>query len=237
MGINIPAKTDYSTLFASANTSSRGNSVSDLSGLLGEYNSIKTGSYGKLLKAYYAKDDIKSTSGAESKDNKKPEKLNESEETTAYNKVSTTADALTKSIDDLSKVDVSKDEDAKKAVGSFVKNYNNFIKASEDVDSVSIDGRVKTIKNNTATYSKQLAKLGITVDKEGKMSLDEDTFANADKSDISSLFAAKSSYGYSVKVSAGMAASNANYEATKTSLYTSNGTYNPSVGSLMDSIT
>jgi len=232
MGINIQAKTDYSALFSSMNTNTSGSSsIGDLTSLLTDYSSIKSGTYGKLLKSYYAKNPEAATKTSESVAKKADE------ETTTYNKVSTTADSLQKSVDAVSalKEDAS-EEDTLKAVQNYVKDYNSFIDAAKDTGNTTITGRADAIQSNTASYSKQLSSLGISIGSDGKLSLNEDTFKASDKSEMSSLFSAKASYGYSVKVSAGMAASNANYEATKTSLYTSNGTYNMSTGTLMDSL-
>ena len=235
MKINIQAKTDYSALFSSLNTNSSKNSpAGDLSGLLSDYSSIKRGTYGKLLKAYYAKEPSAAKGNNTTTTDKK---ITANAETSVYNKVSTSADSLQKSIDTLSSLDASKDAtETLKAVQNYVKDYNSFLSASGDTGNSTITGRTETIKAATASYNKQLSSLGINVGSDGKLSLDEDAFNKADKSGMSSLFSAKASYGYSVKVSAGMAASNANYESTKTSLYTSNGSYNISTGTLMDSL-
>ncbi|MCR5033096.1 MAG: hypothetical protein K6A92_09545 [Lachnospiraceae bacterium] len=55
MSIHIPNRTNYSTLFSSLPGYKNGinANVSSLSSLLSDYSSIKTGSYGKLMKAYY----------------------------------------------------------------------------------------------------------------------------------------------------------------------------------------
>ena len=55
MNFNINMKNDYSYLFQSMNTSAN-SGMSGMSSILSDYSSIKNGSYGKLLKAYYAKD-------------------------------------------------------------------------------------------------------------------------------------------------------------------------------------
>lgn len=234
MKINIQARTDYSTLFSSLNTNKNNNSAAyDISNMLSDYSSIKTGGYGKLLKAYYAKDPAADKTASTT--TKKTATANA--ETGVYNKVSTTADSLQKSIDALTTLDTTKDEAANlKAVQNYVKDYNNFLSAAEDSDNYTITGRANTVKSSTAAYAKQLSNLGITVGGDGALKLDEEAFTKADKSDMASLFSAKASYGYSVKVSSGMAASNANYEATKTSLYTQKGGYNVSTGTLMDSL-
>ena len=55
MSISINLKTDTSYLFSSLSNSSSnsGSGLDSLSSILSDYSSIKNGSYGKLLKAYY----------------------------------------------------------------------------------------------------------------------------------------------------------------------------------------
>ena len=54
MGINV--NMDYSTLFGSLpGANSSNNIMSGLSGMLSDYSSIRNGSYGKLVSAYYKK--------------------------------------------------------------------------------------------------------------------------------------------------------------------------------------
>ena len=64
MGINLNVKQDYSFLFSNVNGSNNSNNIFN-SINLSDYNSIKSGTYGKLLKEYYKKadtDEIDSTS-------------------------------------------------------------------------------------------------------------------------------------------------------------------------------
>ena len=65
MSISIQSRNDYSYLFNSMNNNS-GNSLSSMN-WLSDYNSIKSGSYGKLMKAYYSSATEESTSKSESK--------------------------------------------------------------------------------------------------------------------------------------------------------------------------
>ena len=64
MGINFNVKQDYSFLFSNLNGNSNNNNIFN-SINLSDYNSIKSGTYGKLLKEYYKKadtDEVDSTS-------------------------------------------------------------------------------------------------------------------------------------------------------------------------------
>ena len=65
---------------------------------------------------------------------------------------------------------------------------------------------------------------GISTAKDGTLELDEDKLKAADSKDIKDLFAERSSYGYSVDVSASMIQNNASYAASRASLYNGTGT-------------
>ena len=92
MSVNFSGN-DYSYLFSSLNQSTSG--VNSASSLLSDYASIKNGSYGKLMKAYYAKD---KTSGSSSKSSD-----TKADKTTIQNlnKVQTATEDLKKSADAL----------------------------------------------------------------------------------------------------------------------------------------
>jgi len=233
MSININAKNDYSYLFSNQSSSSS-SALSDLS-WLSEYASIKSGAYGKLMKAYYSSDASEEVSKVASKNN---DLSTTSEDTKAYNKVATTADSLQKSIEQVGKIGSKGDlEELSTAVNNFVKDYNSLLEATKKVSDTNISNRVNTIENYTKSNNKELAKLGISVEGDGSLKLDKDTFDKADKSGLDNLFASKGSYGYAVSVSAGMAQSSASYDASRESTYTSSGTYSSVTGSLWDSIT
>ena len=88
MSINIQAKTNYSFLFSGL-SSSASNALSG--NWLADYASIKNGSYGKLMKAYYAKD------SGDSKTAASPITMKDTATATAKKalaKVETTTDAL-----------------------------------------------------------------------------------------------------------------------------------------------
>lgn len=95
MSINIQAKTNYSFLFSGL-SSSASNALSG--NWLADYASIKNGSYGKLMKAYYAKDSGDSKTAA-STITKKDTATDTAKKALA--KVETTTDALKESADAL----------------------------------------------------------------------------------------------------------------------------------------
>lgn len=243
MSINIQAKTNYSFLFSGL-SSSASNAVSG--NWLADYASIKNGSYGKLMKAYYAKDSGDSKTAAST-----IAKKDTAKKTLA--KVETTTDALKESADALlatGKKDLftqkditTKDENGVEsttkgydtdaiynAVNSFVKNYNSVMAAVDDVSDTTVNNRTESLGNTTIANSKQLAKIGITMKNDGTLSLDKDTFMKADMNTVKNLFQGNGSYGYRVSAQSSMINFAADHASTRSSLYTGTagytGTYN-----------
>ena len=242
MSINIQAKTNYSFLFSGL-SSSASNAISG--NWLADYASIKNGSYGKLMKAYYAKDSGDSKTAA-STITKKDTATDTAKKALA--KVETTTDALKESADALlatGKKDLftqkditTKDENGVEsttkgydtdaiysAVNSFVTNYNSVMAAVDDVSDTTVNNRTESLGNTTIANSKQLAKIGITMKNDGTLSLDKDTFMKADMSTVKSLFQGNGSYGYRVSAQSSMINFAADHASTRSSLYTGSAGY------------
>ena len=242
MSINIQAKTNYSFLFSgmssAASNAASGNWLSD-------YASIKNGSYAKLMKAYYGKDNNASKTAA-STITKKDTATDTAKKALA--KVETATDALKESADTLlatgkndlfaQKDITTKDENGVEittkgydtnaiynAVNSFVKDYNSVMSAVDDVSDSSVNNRTESMANTTLANSRQLAKIGITMKNDGTLSLDKDTFMKADMSTVKSLFQGNGSYGYRVSAQSSMINFAADHASGRTSLYTGTAGY------------
>ena len=228
MSINIQAKTNYSFLFSGL-SSSASNALSG--NWLADYASIKNGSYGKLMKAYYAKDSGNSKTAA-STITKKDTATDTAKKALA--KVETTTDALKESADALlatGKKDLftqkditTKDENGVEsttkgydtdaiysAVNSFVTNYNSVMAAVDDVNDTTVNNRTESLGNTTIANSKQLAKIGVTM--------------KNDMSTVKSLFQGNGSYGYRVSAQSSMINFAADHASTRSSLYTGSAGY------------
>lgn len=156
MSINLRPKNDYSFLFSSLG----GNNGSSLNSFLADYASIKNGTYGKLMKAYY-KEASKESEKASQKTsavnsitaNRRSKSAVSTDEIKAYKEVQSSTDDLKASADKLLKTGVrsvfnkkditTKDENGVEstvrdydkdaiysAVNSFVKDYNAVVKAA-----------------------------------------------------------------------------------------------------------
>ncbi len=256
-------KNDYSYLFDSLNnSSSNSGSGSNLFNAinLSEYSSIKTGTYGKLLKAYYAEVDSDSVDSPKDTNTKK----NALKQDTAIEKmteVSASASTLedsaekliTRGSDSLFKekeltVKDANGEETKvmgydtdaiyKAVKDFTDKYNSFVKSVEASDSSKLDQELDSLTVVVTDYSQALKDVGVTINKDNTLSVDEKTLKAADISDLKKLFNGNASFTYNVSSKASMIGVTANSEANTMKNYTSAGDYDQafSTGNLMDSL-
>lgn len=216
-----------------------------ITSLLSDYASIKSGSYRKLLNAYYEKNDSKEVVGSVSTSKDSAKKLAVVEES---------AEGLIESAEELSKGAAfkkvsSKDENGNaidsydsekiyKDVKAFIDDYNDLMETTEDSNTSSIANNMKSIIRATESNEKLLEKIGITVDSDFLLHIDEEKFKKADMSIAKSLFSGTGSYSYNVGVKASMVEMNAKQEAAKSNTYTSGGTYsyNYNTGRIYDSL-
>lgn len=250
ININLNTRTDYSYLFSSLNQNNNNssNSLAGLTSLLTDYSSIKTGSYGKLLKAYYAEEGSSRLQSLTQKDNSTAEVVTK-EHAQKLNKVQTATDTLKESADALMETGskslfkqkdiITKDENGVevtskgydteaiyKAVSTFAKDYNAVLDAANSADNSTVTNRINTMNNNTLANEKALSKIGITVGEDGKLSVDKDAFMKADMGSVKTLFNGTGSYSYQVSAQASLVNFSAEREASKAATYNVNGDYN-----------
>lgn len=260
ISINVNAKQDYSYLFQGLSSGSgRGGSLGNLN-FLSDYAAIKNGSYGKLMKAYYAKDSSPAkTSSADTTANNKKTISTASDTAKTLSDIEKAADSLKESADDLmtsgsksvfaKKNVTTKDEQGFEkttreydvnaiynAVSAFTKDYNNLLSKTGSSNSDSIQRRENSLINVTKANEKLLSKVGITVNKDNTLSIDEETFKKSDMNSVKTLFNGTGSYSYNVSAQASMIDYAASRETTKANTYTGFGTYSNSYssGSIMD---
>lgn len=248
MSINIQAKRDVSFLFPSL-----GSGAASVAGsnLLSDYASIKNGSYAKLMKAYYkenASDSVK-TAAKKSTQNRSGA-VKTSEETKAYTKVQTTSDALKESADALLDKSLYKqkditttDENGKqttvkgydtdsiyKAVSSFVNDYNAVINSMDSAEDDTLAGRVDYMSSQSSRNKKNLEAVGVSINKDGTLSLDKDVFMKSDMTKVKNLFGENGSYGYQVSAQASLINYAADRAANRGNSYNTKGSYNADFG-------
>ena len=242
MSISIQAKTDYSYLFSGLSTSSSSSGVGDLS-FLTDYAAIKNGSYGKLMKAYYAEANGTSAKSEVSSIVNKTNSTSK-DDTKTLAKVESTTEGLKESADKLlekGSKSVWAEEDMEKiysAVSDLVEDYNSVLDTMDDVNSTSILSRAQNLTQNTAINEKLLAKVGVTINEDNSLTIDKETFMEADLSTVKSVFTGNASFAYRVSTYASFMNYAAEQEADKAATYTVDGTYGNtySTGSIFDSL-
>lgn len=229
MGISIQQKTDYSSLF-----SSLGSSNSNLN-FLSDYASIKNGSYGKLMKAYYAKDGgSKEVSSVLNKN-----KLATSTETEELAKIKSSAEDLKSKTDAMLEMDTDDKDAYLSKLKDFASSYNNLIEKADASENSAVLKKANSLVNLTESNKDLLSKAGVSIGDDLKLSIDEEAFGKADIGSVKNLFKGTGSYAYSVSSQATMIEYQANYESIKANTYTQTGSFNSianSTGNLFDSI-
>ena len=216
---------DYSYLFGGTQAPTTGGGIN-----LSDYAAIKNGSYGKLLKAYYAKQDAEKAVTAGDSVHKSTLMKNG-------------ADALKKSADALNndalwekkkikKKDETTGEEIEvedydwdsitKAVKSFVKDYNDVVEQAGNSDSKDVLRNAVWLTGMTGATGKTLSKIGITIGKGNKLELDEETLKKSDISTLKTLFRGYNSFADKVSVKANGIM---NAAARSIGTYKSNGKY------------
>ena len=247
MSINAYNASTISALFAGLNNSSSGTSLSygiDFT----TYNSIKNGSYSKLMRKYYSNKASESTDGATANKNTgKVQSIDIQKNNATVNRDN--AASLVDSASELkkyslwSKVDkTDKDgntakeydtDNIAKAVSSFVKNYNSLVSSTADSSSRYVLNSASNMVNYTRVNADLLKKIGISVGSDNKLTVDEDKLKASDMAVVKSVFKDSSSFGQTISAKAstiyGNAVSQLSELSTKNS-YTSNGLYSYSSG-------
>lgn len=225
--------TDYSLLFGGSPTVSSGGTFS-----LSDYASIKNGSYGKLLKAYYAQEDVQKVFS--NKDSVQKSTM-----------IKSGADALKKSADalmddslwekkKLTKKDETTGEESEiedydwdkitKAVKAFISDYNDVIEQAGESNSKEVLRNAVWMTGTTEANENVLSKIGITVGKGNKMELDNEKLKKGDIGTLKTLFTGHNSFASKVSMKAN---SISNAAAWSSGTYKSNGTYNNSLSELV----
>ena len=197
--------------------------------ILGDYSMVKSGTYKKLLNAYY--------DATESKKIDKSEVDSTSDLVTVkgnakslYDSMSDLSDASlykVKSYDEKGNAEYDKDS-IKKAVSSFVDDYNSYIESAGNVNTTFVLKSTVKMIEYTSKNSGLLSDIGIKIGSDNKLTFDEEKFGESNISTVKSLFQGNGSYGSRVQslANASYRVANSNaYSNTHASSYTYDGTY------------
>lgn len=166
-GLNSGMSDLYSSLLGGGGSGSDASST-----LLTDYASIKNGSYGKMMKAYYAK-----TSEEEGTSSKNGSKAKETDGASA-----SSARKFYETATKMSSLDFSEEniDDLYDQVSAFIKDYNSMIKNASNSKIDAVKAQADYMNDLTYSNYKLLAKLGITMNSDRTLSIDEDTFKKVD---------------------------------------------------------
>lgn len=235
MSLNIGSNFFNSMLGMSSNQ----NSNTGLTGLLGDYNAIKNGSYLKLAKHYYATDGAKEAT--QKKFSNYKSNISGTQEEDKLTKAS--AEGAWKDVTALrsdklyqTKEDGTYDSAAiTNQVKQFVNSYNSVIESTQDSNHTGVLRSASRLVTQTGNYKDALSKIGITVQSDNTLKLDETAFAASDMKNVKDLFAGDFSFGSNTQSKMLQLISDAG--STLSGLYQANGTTASStIGSLYDSL-
>ena len=226
MSINIQSKQDFSYLFSGLggdSSSAAGNSF------LADYASIKNGSYGKLMKAYYGNINSSSTTASGKKANtgnvldqileakKNPTVSKKAQE--ANSNLTSGISSLINSVSALQNENTYKTlEDGKSAadkvvsaIKNYVSQYNDVVKAAKDSTLTSATSHVASMMKSSQANAGKLAEIGISINRDGTLQLNEGKLKETDISKVQELFSKEDilSYGSTVKARLGFASASA----------------------------
>lgn len=212
ISVNVGSSQDYSYLFQSL---SSGNTNLNF---LSDYASIKNGSYGKLMKAYYG---TVKNSGAESGSTRSSsknilEKLEQEKKNPTVSKdVQTSNSNLTSGLSSLKSsisalqkdstyTDTENGQSAAdkvvSAVKAFVSDYNNVVSAAKGSTLTGKTAYVANMMSNTAANSDKLSEIGVRVNTNGTLEVDETKLKTVDIAKVQDLFSAKDIMSYGSKL-------------------------------------
>jgi len=232
--MKINPNTDYSALFSSLNTKDSNTAF------LSDYASIKNGSYGKLMKAYYKSKGAEATDAAKAtkttKTTKNTKTSKNTEKTDAAKKVDAKTSALTgaknaaeifkSSLSNFEKAVAGGDEKeiAKKAK-TFVDSYNKLSTAVNEAGNTKVTKAAQNLLDYMGNNLTTLSKAGFSFDEKGKLSVSEKTVSE-NNSSLNTLFGKQSSFASNLESKASSVESKANSALNSERGYTKKADYN-----------
>lgn len=214
MGISIDVgggKQDNSYLFQGLSSSNGGTANLNF---LSDYASIKNGSYGKLMKAYYGTEQSAGAATGRKRSSEKNilKKMEEEKRNPRVSKDVQTANSnLTSGLSSL-KSSISKLQNSAtyttaengtsaadkvvSAVKSFVTDYNNVVNASKGSTLTGKTAYVANMMSATASNSDKLSEIGIRLNANGTLEINEVKLKTADLSKVQNLFSSDDIMSY-----------------------------------------
>lgn len=241
-GMNMAGYFGLGNSFFSTSSNNSTNWMSNLSSLSADYSSIRSGSYRKLVKAYYSKDNKSKADDLVSKKNDITANKELSAVKSDAEDLTSSAAALTakgsKSLFKQKEV-TKKDENGNevktmeydmdaiyKAASAFVSDYNSMVKSGGDASSASILRKTLQMTQTTNANRKLLSDAGITISDGNKLTIDEAKFKEADINTLKTIFEGGNSYAGQIAQKASQISASAVTESIRSAgLYNNTGSY------------
>lgn len=217
-----------------------GNNGAVSNNFLGDYYAVQNGSYYKLAKQFYAKS-AKDETDASKADEKSIElvksssqdainSLNKLMDDSLFEKVEMTDDNGNKV------VDYDKDKILDK-LKTFVKDYNSVVEGAGEMDGDnSLKAGVRLVEQ-LKVYKSSLSRVGINVEADNTLKIDEEAFKAADMTDVKSLFTGNVSMAKNIQNKLLQVYSATNVDLNSTDgLYSAQAVKNVTVGSMFDNL-
>ncbi len=232
-----------STLFSSLG-SSTSSGINGLSSMLSDYYSIKSGSYKKLLTAYYNMDGDDSSVGKKATEAAVKKAANTKDSASSSMKegfkqssvAGDLSDSVSKLMDKkLFEVKTTKDSSGKEVTGydvdgitsavkSFVSDFNAMVSSGEDSSISGVATNTASLIGDAKFNKSALASIGIDVN-DGKLSLNEDKLRSSNMKDVQKMFQSSGGFGFKVASDVSMIDYYAKAATSSTSGYTGSGAY------------
>lgn len=224
---------NYSSLFGSV--SGKNSSIEAGFNFL-DLATIRNGSYKKLIKAQYAKN--KETGNRDRQASLDSNRFTVSK--TADKKLQDGVSSLKESVKKLDSQDLWKKQDGEYnvenitgAIKDFAKEYNNVIDQVDQNSSSEVSNSGRWMKSLTNTMKGSLDKVGVRVEENGKLTVDEEALKKSDMKSVKAMFNGTYSYANQTARKAGSVVS---ASIRGGSVYSGNGRYATVAGSWFSTV-
>ncbi|MCR4674140.1 MAG: hypothetical protein K5675_03940 [Lachnospiraceae bacterium] len=205
--------------------------TSGIAGMLGDYYSIQNGSYSKLMTSYYSSVETTDSSGSSSskKTSVLDQILEERKNPTVSTEVASANSTLSSAVENL-KSDVQTLQNASTyedttggssarakvatALQGYVTDYNSAVEASKKSSMSTVSSNIAAIQSASSENADALKEIGITINNDGTLTLNEKALDTIDLSKVEELFSTEDSLGYGSSVSSRI--TRANYYVSET---------------------
>ncbi len=200
--MSLSTGSDYSFLFGGSNSSNDNSGFS-----LNDYASIKNGSYGKLMKAYYKEQKSDGKTAEDVKKENQTKGVEYSEISALADKFEKTAGKLLGGSDlfelksvtstDENGVEVTKEEydmdSIVSALKDMAKSYNDFMSKATKSTNKNVARRAENLVSQMNKYYKQLSAVGVKFGEDGSLSIDADKVKKTDVNALKRAFSGSDS--------------------------------------------